>query len=154
MLRRRGVLNLVRTSNNVETAGNKVASCFDNVTSTLLPMWTGRYRPRQTTYDRRRQTPASKTILPPTLCVGGSVIKCTKVIYKRMGKLKLHKTRTRVKSWTNHKQSTWQTNSRTLLTEMRWLLMTIFPQLQRLTRMRRLHQTHVQLRSVLRWWLL
>jgi len=34
-------LNPLHTSNNVEATGNKVASCFENVASTLLLVWTG-----------------------------------------------------------------------------------------------------------------
>jgi len=37
-------LNPVHTSNNVEATGNKVASCFDSVASTLMLVWTGLYR--------------------------------------------------------------------------------------------------------------
>jgi len=35
------VVCCVHTSNNVEATGNKVSSCFDNVASTLLLVWTG-----------------------------------------------------------------------------------------------------------------
>ena len=87
LLVRHSHCRVVHTSDNVEATGNKVTSCFDNVASTLLLVWTGLNVAGKRGESRRGVTtspPATPGQTPPSSTNGTTLAESSKLCQTKL----------------------------------------------------------------------